>query len=159
MSSLTKEILQSYLNYSPDTGLFTWLSDRNVNAMKGNVAGHHAKNGYIRIHVNGKKYLAHRLAWLYMTGEFPPNELDHIDHNKTNNSWRNLRLATRSQNMWNLSKTQPNRNGFRGIKKNGSKYQVRISEKYYGTYDTIELAAEMADFTRQLLHQEFAYRG
>ena len=88
-----EEIRQSYL-YEPDTGNFIYTKTYR----KGKIAGHKRtrrgdKPWLILINVNGVQYPAHRLAWMYMTGEDPALTIDHIDQNPFNNAWSNLRLA------------------------------------------------------------------
>ena len=98
--------LKRILNYDPDTGLFTYLVDRNYNAMKGMVAGHvHKKYGYVRIVIDGYTYDAHVLAWYYMTGEWP-NVIDHDNRIRHDNRWVNLKNGTQSDNMKNTERTK-----------------------------------------------------
>ena len=94
------------MHYNPETGEFTYLVDVNYNARKGMVAGHlHKKYGYIRIVIDGHTCEAHRLAWFYMTGEWP-NVVDHNDRVKHNNAWLNLNNGTQSDNMKNTARTK-----------------------------------------------------
>lgn len=98
---LTQTRLRELLDYNPETGEFTWKVTRRGRAAAGSVAGSPIGNGYIRVHVDGRKYRAHRLAFFYMTGEWPKDEVDHKDLNKSNNAWDNLRESTHTQNMQN----------------------------------------------------------
>lgn len=99
--SITQSQIKELFNYDPATGVFTRLVSRS-NALAGSVAGCLDRStGYWRIRVDGKKYQAHRLAWLYMTGDFPPNDTDHRNLVRDDNRWDNLRLATRSENRLN----------------------------------------------------------
>lgn len=157
---LTASRLRELLHYDPETGMFTWKDEvRERRAVKpGQRAGIILDNGYLQIGVDRKKYQAHRLAWLYMTGEWPPHQVDHIDLNKSNNIWTNLRSATRSQNMANIA--AKNRLGVKGVTKVGKAYRADIFSNgkmlYLGTYATIE-AASAAYFERaKQLHGEFA---
>lgn len=111
---LTQARLKELLNYDPDTGIFT----RNITFYgkeKGQVAGHIRKDGYTRIAVDGKKYYAHRLAWLYIYGYFTENEIDHKDMNTSNNSISNLREASHLCNMRNKSTLSNNTTGVTGV--------------------------------------------
>lgn len=98
---LTQEELKQKLIYDPETGIFTWIP-RPRSFRRNYVAGGQMLNGYITIGV-GKPYLAHRLAFLYMTGQFPTNQVDHINRIRNDNRWCNLRDATSSENSFNKS--------------------------------------------------------
>lgn len=142
---ITQEILKVNLSYDEING--TFVRRRSHHGRRaGTVAGSLSKNGYIHLHVNGKKYLAHRLAWLYVTGEFPKNDIDHRDGNRSNNAINNLRAATRSENFENLSRKSSNTSGFIGVTfcKQTRRWRAEISAskvKYdLGRHDTPELA-------------------
>lgn len=109
--SLTQDQLQQQLHYNPDTGVFTRLV-RASNMLPGTVAGTvHARDGYVVIRVLGAKYAAHRLAWLYMTGKWPSQEIDHINRDRADNRISNLRDVTHMVNMSNLSQRIDPRQG------------------------------------------------
>lgn len=115
---LTQERLRSLLGYNPETGEFTWLVRRG-NRQAGKIAGHPNRNAdgkvYIRIRIDGKKYLAHRLVWLYTNGAWPKNQIDHIDHDSTNNRLINLREVTNAENHKNQKIPKNNRSGVMGV--------------------------------------------
>lgn len=97
---LTAERLREILSYDPDTGEFTWKkSRRGVKA--GATAGCLNGSGYLLIRIDGKLYRAHRLAWFYMTGEWPLREIDHKEGESSNNRWFNLREASHRKNIEN----------------------------------------------------------
>lgn len=107
-STLTLGRLKELLHYAPDTGLFTWRVERlrgkgSLTVKPGDVAGCLSPTGYILLRIEGRNYLANRLAWLYMTGEWPKYEVDHDDRDTTNNRWNNLRDVTHLVNMQNQS--------------------------------------------------------
>ena len=102
MTQLVAERLEELLLYEPETGNFIRRTDRG-GYRAGSIAGWLAKTGYIQLNIDGQKYYAHRLAFLYMDGEFPPEYVDHINKDKTDNKWRNLRPVTQRQNMENAS--------------------------------------------------------
>ena len=93
---LTQEELKKRMTYNPDTGVFT----SNHIRYKGKILGS-AHDGYVRITIGHKHYTAHRLAYLYMRGEFPKNLVDHKDNNRSNNQWSNLREASYTENLLN----------------------------------------------------------
>jgi HNH endonuclease/AP2 domain len=112
--ALTVERLKEVLHYDPETGVFTWVVKPSKRIRAGSVAGS-LKEGYQRITIAGVDYRGHRLAWLYMTGEWPALEIDHRDTNKSNNRWDNLRLATRAQNAANVKSFKHNTSGIKGV--------------------------------------------
>lgn len=106
---LTQEQLKSVLRYDPELGVFIWLAPRTSGVKPGDEAGslrgdRGRKKSSWRIRVFGRVYSRHRLAWFYMTGEWP-EEIDHRDLDPTNDRWTNLRIATRSQNLANRRNT------------------------------------------------------
>lgn len=107
---MEQEYLKSCLEYDPVSGLFTWKHRDNVpkstnTRMTGKIAGTIAKtHGYRVIRIDGKLYLAHRLAFLYMTGSIP-EFVDHKNRVRTDCSWNNLRASTRQQNNINVTPT------------------------------------------------------
>jgi len=113
---LTQSHLKKILNYCPNTGAFTQISRTSQRVQIGDSPGHVSKkDGYIRICFNGRYYLAHRLAFLYMKGAFPLNSCDHINHIRDDNRWCNLREATNSQNSRNASLRCDNITGITGV--------------------------------------------
>lgn len=135
-SLLTSERLQEKLSYNPLTGIFS-----RIEPGKSKVGTSHP-NGYLQIRVDGKRYLAHRLAWLYMFGDWPSSELDHANGDRLDNRIENLRLATRSQNNGNRRSNA--RSGFKGVvlTKHGYRAGISLNEKfiYLGMYQTPEEA-------------------
>ena len=102
-------------NYNHETGVFTRKLSPAKNAQKGSIAGSLGKNGYLVFRVDGKIYQSHRLAWLYVYGEFPKNEIDHINHVKTDNRISNLRDVTTAENQRNAAVIITNKSGFTGV--------------------------------------------
>src|ERR1700674_1345685 len=104
------ERLRAVLLYDPETGVFT----RRINRGKwkaGAQVGWLRPDGYIGIGLDYHEYLAHRLAWLYVTGEWPI-DVDHENTCRSDNRWDNLREASRSQNMRNMKRTKANTSGY-----------------------------------------------
>jgi hypothetical protein len=109
---LTQKRLKELFNYNPETGLFTRLVDRG-NTKSGDIAGTTGKQGYTYISVDYKVYSAHRLAFLYMTGKIP-NQVDHQDHIKNNNTWINLSPSNPELNAKNMFLPSHNTSGVIG---------------------------------------------
>lgn len=139
---LVVDRLRGLLGYDKDTGVFTNLVNRGNGASAGSRAGYLSPNGYLFISVDGISYRAHRLAWFYMYGVWPINEIDHINEVKTDNRIENLRDVTRNENEWNKSK--PRIDGFtgaRGVSKKRSFFESRITRNgviyYLGIFKTL----------------------
>lgn len=122
------DLLRQLFDYNPDTGLFTRTVTKNSNAKIGDIAGSVTDGGYITISIGGEVFRAHRLAWLYMYGEFPKNEIDHINHNRADNRICNLRDVTRKENGKNRALSKNNKSGVCGVSwyKAGNKWQAGI---------------------------------
>ena len=125
---ITKHQLQELLSYDPDTGVFTQIKARQK-VRVGDVAGGVKNHGYVVIKINGKFYQAHRLAWLYVYGEFPIDALDHINRIRNDNRICNLRLATNADNVQNKSVFRNNTSGSTGVTwdKRSKKWKAYIS--------------------------------
>jgi hypothetical protein len=126
MSTLTQERLKELLDYDPETGVFTWLASTTNRISVGDVAGSVDRLGYRRIALDRRDYKAHRLAWLYMTGEWPTSDLDHINCDKDDNRIANLRLATEAQNGANRRKNSNNTSGYKGVSSSRGRWRAEI---------------------------------
>lgn len=116
MTELTVERAKELLNYDPETGVITWRVTTNSRAMAGSRAGCKHCAGYVQIHIDGRKYLAHRLAWLIIHGEWPLEHIDHINGIRNDNRKINLREASRAINMQNQRRPMAgNTSGFLGV--------------------------------------------
>lgn len=161
---LTQNRLKELLHYDPETGVFTWIAN-NKRIQKGCVAGHEHANGYIRIAIDGYQYKAHRLAWLYMTGESPQQQVDHINNQKHDNRWLNLRLASNAENSLNKPIGKRNTSGVKGvhwsIEKERWLAQLTIQGKkvQIGSFDDIELAQLAIEEARNKFHGKFSNHG
>lgn len=167
MKKLTQSRLKEYLRYESESGLFFWNVDKGINALEGKRAGTIRPNGYIQIWFDGKGYLAHRLAWLYVHGEFPPAQIDHINGQKSDNRLANLRSASGSQNQANVAKNNRNKCGFKGVylHKASGLYQARISvpmkgkQRSLGYFKSPELAHQAYVRAASEVYGEFANFG
>lgn len=113
---ITQERLKELLVYNPETGIFTNRITRSHNAKKGDIAGYiDNSNGYEYICVDNVKYRSNRLAWLYIEGYFPENDVDHKNRIKTDNRWKNLRHLSRSCNSKNICASKRNKSGVVGV--------------------------------------------
>lgn len=142
---MNKEQLQELLLYDPITGVFINLTTRSHNAKAGMVAGAKQLTGHYAVQLNGKKYLLHRLAWLYMTGDWPVYGIDHIDGDPSNNKFENLRDIPQQYNAQNIKRAQKHsKKGILGVSENHHNFMARIKlngvSTYIGTYKTPGLA-------------------
>jgi hypothetical protein len=139
---MNQERLKELLTYDPDTGDFFWNVDKSRVAKEGQkCSGKSTSTGYLRIGIDGKRYLTHRLAWLYIHGKFPLNDLDHINRIRTDNRLCNLREATRAENL-------QNRSNVKGVywHKRAKKWlaQIKANKKhfYLGLHENFEDARQ-----------------
>lgn len=132
---LTANRIRDVLIYDKETGLFVWRITLSNRAIAGANAGSFDKaRGYMTIRIDGHLHQAHRLAWMYVTGEWPKNEIDHRDTDKLNNRIKNLRDVTFSENQQNVRiPRRHNTSGYLGvtwIKKLGKwKAQITIGKR------------------------------
>ena len=91
MENITQKKIKEYLHYNNNNGVFTWIRKPTDNIKVGDIAGTTTRYGYTTIQFKKKKYLAHRLAYLYVVGVFPKYEIDHINRIRSDNKWENLR--------------------------------------------------------------------
>ena len=146
-----------------DEGVLIWKRDGRSRSIKAGdpIYCGFQSNGYMvcRTSTNPRRILkAHHLVWYFTTGQWATKEIDHIDGNRANNEFSNLREATRSQNMCN---SFSRRGHLRGICEQNGKFKVAISHNrqriYLGQYPSAELAAAAYRQAAQDLHGEFAY--
>jgi len=114
MKKLTAQYLRELLHYDPETGVFTWIV-RRPGVAADSIAGWLNGEGYRQITIDGVHHCANRLAWLYMTGEWPAAQIDHRDGVRNNDRFDNLREATGTQNQRNSRKRRDNASGFKGV--------------------------------------------
>lgn len=158
---VTAERLREVLHYDPETGAFTWLvSLGRVRA--GAVAGEITRQGYRLIQIDGQRYPAHRLAWFYMTGAWPADEVDHRNTVPGDDRWANLREATSAQNSWNTPKRRNNTSGVKGVTRHpkSGKWHARIrvnnGRVHLGYFTDINEAAAAYAAASKKFHGEFA---
>lgn len=148
---ITKHELRKILRYEPETGLFYWRVKMPPRGFIGKTAGFYSC-GYWRISVGGKKFYAHQLAFLWMTGRIP-KEIDHADQNRGNNKWGNIRSSNRVSNCHNVS-------GRIGVRRRYGRWYARIvvnnKATHLGVFQTKEEArgAYTAAQKDAMQHQE-----
>jgi hypothetical protein len=157
--TITAERLRQLLVYDPVTGLFQWRVAANSRARIGDVAGSPRCDGCWQIKIDGRSYSAHRLAWLYMTGEWPPRGVNFRNHVRSDASWENLRLASPMQ--VSQGKKHCNRLGVKGVSLTLSgNYSARIRVNgryiYLGTFTRLEDAQFAYAVAARLHFGEFA---
>jgi HNH endonuclease len=123
---LIAERLREVLSYDPETGIFTRVKQTSNRIRVGDIAGSLNNTGYLLIRVDGIKYSAHRLAFLFMLGRWPDAEVDHINLIRSDNRWSNLREATHAENKRNSWVSRRNTSGFKGVNKRGNRWYARI---------------------------------
>lgn len=137
MTPLSQERLKELLDYSPETGEFRWKVDIKYNIPADSLAGCVLKDrGYVQIRIDGSLYYAHRLAWLYVTGSWPSKCVDHINQNRADNSFSNLRDVSSSVNNAN----RKNVKGYHA-RPDGS-FEAYAFKQYLGLYRTAEEARD-----------------
>lgn len=163
--SLTLARLKELLEYNPEDGFFRWRVERRRHAGKtviGSQAGYKNKQGYLVIGLDGKLYSAHRLAWFYMTGDWPTADTDHKNRNRVDNRFSNLRSASRAENLWNSGPHKDSKSGIKGIRYDVDRQKWRASiyvngrERFLGRF---ALAADAQAAYRQaalVAHSDFA---
>lgn len=162
---LTHKRLTEVLEYNPATGIFTWLKTLSNRCPAGSVAGcwdHRPGKQHCWITIDGERYSAHRLAWLYMTRRWPKNELDHRNLDQSDNSWANLRECTHQENVRNVAQKRHNKSGFKGVHRHPlspNKFVAQITingrPQYLGLFNSPEEAHEAYAKASRRHHGEF----
>jgi len=161
MKHIDHKYLLDILDYEPETGIFRWAKPR-PKIRVGQQAGSRHHKGYIYLEIDGKHCSAHRLAWFYVTGKKPVKQIDHINRDKSDNRFSNLREADHGQNRANSKHN--NKNGFKGVTHHKwlktKPYQAQITHNkkviYLGCYATPEEAHNAYKEAAERLHGEFA---
>lgn len=161
---LTQERVRALLDYDAETGVFKWRSP-GMGRSAGLRAGSVSKIGYVYIAVDGRKQLAHRLAWLWMTGAFPNGPIDHRDGQRANNKFSNLREADAFLNGANMPRHKRNTTGFKGVVKveGCNSWTARIKafgeNRYIGSFNSPQAAHAAYCEAARSLFGEFANFG
>lgn len=155
-NDLTAARLRELLNYDQATGVFVWRVAMRYGVGAGGPAGSMCSNGYLKIKVGGKRLSAHRIAWLFVTGEWPSDMIDHINGVRSDNRFSNLRDASRAVNQQNQRHAQKSNTstGVLGVSAYESggvrRYRVRVrgfgktrSESFMTLADAAKRAIEL----------------
>ena len=139
VEDLTQNKLKELLSYDEKTGIFTWKVSNSNRVKVGSIAGTRRPDDYLIIMINKKGYRAHQLAWFYVHGYFPENDIDHINRKRKDNRIKNLREISRQCNLRNSKKRVSNTSGITGI------YWHKINSKWVSTikinYQTYHLGS------------------
>ncbi len=161
-ADLSAEILREILDYSPETGLFSRKVTVGSRGEIGRIVGSPHHGGYLYIWIGKYQYLVHRLAWLWMTGDWPDRQLDHINRDKSDNRWSNLRLATHGQNRQNSRAPKNNTSGYIGVSfvKATSKWHayIRVNRQrvHLGFFGDRTTAAACRNINAAYMYGDFA---
>ncbi len=163
---LTAERLREVLTYDPENGIFRWKEQLAPRGKVGTIAGNVADASRRRtIRIDKKLYLEHRLAWLYMHGFWPAEQIDHVDGDPSNNRFVNLREATNQENNFNKGPYKNNRSGFKGVSWDAArqKWTSRIciagKIKCLGRFSSLDEAASAYRAVAERCHGDFARLG
>lgn len=161
-NELTVARVRELLDYDPETGVFRWRLRRPGRCKVGSIAGSLSKD-YLRIRIGNKGHLAHRLAWLHVTGEWPAEQIDHINQDKLDNRFANLRAATGGQNQSNTKGWSSS--GYKGVYRayGENKWHAKIRRGgkllSIGYFDDPAVAHKAYCDTASRIHGEFAHVG
>lgn len=157
---ISHQLLKQLVHYNPETGVFTWAMSRPA-CRAGDRAGSKGVLGYRVIGVDNVQYREHRLAWFYMTGEWPDLDIDHVNMVKDDNRWSNLRLCTPSENATNVPPKAKNVSGEKGVSWDKERglwlAQIRIAgkKKNLGRYSCKDAARKVYDDAAKAQWGEF----
>lgn len=163
-NNLTAERLREIVRYEPDTGLAYWLKAHQqhpAGRLASKLRWTRGKKDYVRLKIGGHNYSMGRIAFLYMTGEWPTKIVDHEDRDKHNNKWSNLREATVSQNAANSPPKTALPKGVSWVGGNKKVYQAKIFVagkcEVIGEFMCPEDAGDAYEKRAQEIYGEFAY--
>lgn len=162
MTMLTAEEARRLFYYNPDTGSLTWKVTKGSVALAGQSPKSLGAHGYPRVFVNGKHYRQHRVIWLIVTGKWPEQYIDHINGERSDNRWCNLRAATQSENMHNSRKPVTNTSGRKGAfwSKASQKWmsQIKVNGRmvYLGLFASVDEAGDAYANAARRYYGEYA---
>lgn len=145
--SVTHAYVRELFDYCPNTGALTWKRAKGGRGKAGQQVGWLHSNGRREVGVDGKHYFAHRLIWVWMTGNWPNGEIDHKNHLPDDNRWENLRDVVKVENGRNLPLKKNNKSGVNGVfwSRGRRKWMAQITlegkPRHVGCFATLEEAA------------------
>lgn len=161
--SLTASRLREVIHYDALSGAMTWRAKTNARSTTiqiGAKVGWVNTQGYLQVRIDGICYLLSRLAVLYVTGEWPADEVDHKDLNPLNNAWSNLRAARRGNQTANTRRRKDNTSGKKGVQLVRGKYRALINHEgkchHLGYFSTFTAAVHAREAAEKRYHGEFA---
>lgn len=169
MALASRERFSELFSYDEESGRLANRTTRNNRSKAGDGAGCFNRDGYMQVSVDGRVYLHHRLIWLLVTGYWPTDDIDHINGQRSDNRWANLREATRKQNIQNTAK-RPNKTGHPGVHYSKAypghgipaRYvaQIRIAGRkvHLGRFETAEAAGAAYEIAESSYKGEFKRR-
>lgn len=161
----TPEELRQLLRYEPDTGKLFWRERQGVTPeikrwntrYSGNEAGRVNGEGYRHVRVNGRDYKTHRIVWIWETGRWPVDQIDHINRIKTDNRFCNLREVTNAENHQNRNIVANNTSGYTGVSYEKGKWRANIKHMgkhhFLGYFGTAEEASRAYQEAKPMFHR------
>lgn len=151
---LTQKRLRDLLHYNPETGIFTWTKRRR----RGKAAGtRHDDRGFLKVSIDNERHLLHRLAWLWMTGLHAPVSVEHINGDRCDNRWKNLRLGMKPQKRAHEAPF-PQRTAYEGVVLVGDRFDALIQADRcvlnLGSFETAEAARDALILARREARQK-----
>ena len=162
---ITLEELRHIMSYDTDSGIFTWTNPTSNRVKAGSQALCKDAYGYVVIRLKGRLYKAHRLAWFYVYGHMPTEDIDHINGIRDDNRIANLRVATSQENNRNKKIQKNNTTGFIGVsyKPDVGKYRATITVNkttiHIGYYSTPEEASKAYQIKAAELFGEYKHES
>ena len=151
-NTLSAEEVRRRLDYDPSTGCFRKRET-------GRIVGYVNSGGYVHVKIDGRPFLAHRLAYVWMMGQWPEHEVDHQNRNRADNRWANLRPANRSQNTHNTASTR-SATGAKGVHRSRGRFRAVIMHDgkslSLGTFATVAEARQAYAGAARRLYGDYA---
>lgn len=160
-NGITHDYLRSVIEYDKETGKITWIKTVSSKAPKGSAPTGMDKDGYLVMMLKGRYLRQHRVAWFYVTGEWPKDKIDHRNGVRNDNRFCNLRECDEQDNNRNRAVSRNNTSGVSGVSFQQGKWMVRIRlnkhvRQFFGYFDNLELAELVANEARDKYHGDFS---